>query len=155
MNIALKHGLLITLVVACWVLITRFLFSFSTDSPINVLAPIVFNLAALISIYLGIKRRVRERGGNVDFKDSLKTGVAISAVYGASASLFFLTLFLVAGRLAVAGESLPHSGASLQAALLACAGLFFMALFLGLIYSALISFVLALHQRNSTREVER
>lgn len=155
MNIALKHGLLITSVVILWVLITRFLFSFSTDSRINVLAPIVFNLAALISIYLGIKRRIREWGGSIDFKDSLKTGVAISAVYGASASLFFLALFFIAGTFTVADESLPQAGAPWQTALLACAGLFFMALFLGLIYSALISFVLAFHQRNSTRAPER
>ncbi len=57
MKIALKYGLLITTVVVVWVLLTRFLFPLAPESPANVLAPILFNVAAIAAIYLGIKAR--------------------------------------------------------------------------------------------------
>jgi hypothetical protein len=142
MKIALKYGLPITAIVILWVLGTRYLFPIGANSRVNLIAPVIFNLAAIVAIYLGISARNRETGGKLKFKDGVNTGVGISAVYGASASLFFLILFLIVGPELMTSEPLTQTRPLWQTALLAYAGLFFGALFFGLIYSALISFIL-------------
>lgn len=149
MNIALKYGLLITSVLMVWVLLTRFVFPIDAGSSLNLLAPVIFNLAAILFLFLGIRQRTRESGGALSFKDGLKTGVGISAVYGAAASLFFLFLTFIVGPAFLSNEPLAPGRPIWQAALLAYSGLFFGALFLGVIYSALISFGLALQRRSS------
>ena len=57
MKIAIKYGLLTTLVVVVWVLVTHLMFQVTPDSKANTLGPILFNLASIIFIYLGIKAR--------------------------------------------------------------------------------------------------
>ena len=152
MHIALKYGLLTTSVLIVWVSLTRFIFPIDAGSSLNLLAPVLFNLAAILFIFLGIRQRTRESGGTLSFKDGLKTGVGISAVYGATASLFFLFLMLMVGPEFMSNESLAADRPFWQAALLAYSGLFFGALFLGLVYSAVISFGLALQRRSSLRQ---
>ncbi len=152
MNIALKYGLLITSVLMVWVLLTRFMFPIDAGSSLNLLAPVVFNLAAILFLFLGIRQRTRESGGALSFKDGLKTGVGISVVYGATASLFFLLLMLIVGPAFMSNEPLAPGRPFWQAALLAYSGLFFGALFLGVIYSAIISFGLALQRRSSPHQ---
>ena len=90
MRIAIKYGLLITLVIVVWVVVTHFVFPLPPTSTLNLLAPVLFNLAAIVALYLGIKSRKAE--GEMTFKDGLKTGLSISFVYAISASLFFLLL---------------------------------------------------------------
>jgi hypothetical protein len=140
MRIAIKYGLLITLVVVLWVLVTHFLFQLAPESKANNLAPVLFNLAAMVFIYLGIKASA----GNDDlnFKQGIKTGVAISLVYGISSCLFFFIMFLLVGPKLMANEPLVENYPMWQVALAASAGMFFGALVLGLIYSTVISFLL-------------
>lgn len=152
MNIALKYGLLTTAVLMVWVLLTRFVCPVDAGSSLNLLAPVIFNLAAILFLFLGIRQRTRESGGALSFKDGLKTGVGISAVYGAAASLFFLFLMFIVGPAFMSNEPLAPGRPFWQAALLAYSGLFFGALFLGVIYSALISFGLALQRRSSPHQ---
>jgi hypothetical protein len=63
MRIALKYGLLITLVVVVWVVVARFLFPIDPKSSLNVLAPVFFNVAEVLAILFGIRARQRERAG--------------------------------------------------------------------------------------------
>jgi len=145
MKIAIKYGLLITLVVVIWVLITHFLFPVSPESKINILGPILFNLAEIVAIYLGIK--AKQAGSALSFKEGLNTGLSISLVYAISACLFFLILFLIVGRSLMANEPMAQSYPLWQQALIAFAGLFFSALILGLVYSTVISFLLVRRTR--------
>lgn len=140
MKIAIKYGLSITLVVVLWVLITHFLFPLAPESKANLLAPILFNLAAIVAIYLGIKASAVE--GDLSFRQGIKTGMAISLVYGISSCLFFFIVFLLVGPRLMANEPMAQNYAMWQVALAAFAGMFFGALILGLVYSTVVSFFL-------------
>jgi Protein of unknown function (DUF4199) len=102
MKIAIKYGLLITLVVVFWVLVTHFLFPLPPDSKVNILAPILFNFAAIMALYLGI--RASAANGELSFKQGINTGMAISLVYGISSCLFFFIVFLFVGPKFMANE---------------------------------------------------
>jgi drug/metabolite transporter (DMT)-like permease len=142
MKIALKYGLLITLVVVLWVVIARFLLGITPESKADLLAPILFNLAAIVSIYAGIKASMNEREDPFRFKDGVKTGFAISLVYAFSSCMFFFIVFLVSGPALLANEPMAKSRPLWQVALLAYLGLFGGALAFGLVYATIISFFL-------------
>ncbi len=149
MRIALKYGLLITLVIVVWVVVTHFVFPLPPTSTLNLLAPVLFNLTAIIALYLGIKSRKAE--GEMTFKEGLKTGLSISLVYALSASLFFLLLLLIIGPSIMAGEPMAANYPMWKVALRAFSGMFFGSLILGLVYSTIISFFLAKRRSRSTR----
>ena len=141
MKIAIKYGLSITLVVVAWVLVTHFLFPLQPESKANILAPVLFNLAAIVAIYLGIKASKGADDG-LTFKEGLKTGMSISLVYAISSCLFFFILFLFVGSSLMANEPMAQTYPMWQVALAAYVGMFFGALILGLVYSTIISFLL-------------
>ena len=143
MKIALKYGLLITAVVVAWIVIVRHLMGVGADSKANVIAPILFNVAQIVAIFLGTIRRKNEAGGQLDFKDGLKTGVGISFVYAASACVFFVIEYLVAGPKLLLAEAGASERPLWQTAAMAYAGLFLGSLIFGVIYSTVISFFLA------------
>ena len=143
MKIALKYGLLITAVVVAWILIVRMGMGVSADAKANIIAPVLFNVAAILAIFFGIRARKNELGGELSFKAGLKTGVGISLVYALSSCLFFVIEYLVAGPKLLLSEAGPQAGPLWQVAAVAYAGLFLGSLIFGLIYSALISFFLA------------
>jgi hypothetical protein len=153
MKIALKYGLLITAVVVGWIVIIRLLMGVGADSKANVIAPILFNLAAIVAIYWGIKTRKSELRGELSFKEGLKTGMSISLVYAISACIFFMIEYLVAGPQLLLSEAGPQAAPMWQIAAIAYAGLFFGSLLFGLIYSTIISFFLARRQRRQSTEV--
>jgi hypothetical protein len=140
MKIAIKYGLSITLVVALWVLITHFVFPLAPESKANLVAPVLFNLASIVFLYLGINASDHQR--ELSFKEAIKTGVSISLVYGISSCLFFLILFLIVGPRLMANEQMFRDYPLWQAALGAFAAMFLGALVLGLIYSTVIAFLL-------------
>jgi hypothetical protein len=142
MRIALKYGLLITLVLVVWVVVTRFIFALDPKSGLNVLAPVVFNVAEILAILFGVRTRQREHG-ELNFKEGTKTGLSIAFVYSLSACLFFFILFLIIGPRLLGSEPMAQTHPMWQVALFAYAGLFFGSLILGLVYSAIISFALA------------
>jgi hypothetical protein len=143
MKIPLKYGLAITVVVVAWIAIVRHLMGVPSDSKANVVAPILFNVAQIVAIFLGMIRRKNEAGGELGFKDGLKTGVGISIVYAASACLFFVIEYLVAGPKLLLAEAGASDRPLWQTAAMAYAGLFFGSLIFGVIYSTVISFFLA------------
>ena len=142
MKIALKYGLLITLVVILWVVIVRFLMNTGPDSKLNLGAPLLFNIAAFLSIFLGIRERKRQIGDRFSFKEGMRTGFAISLVYALSSCLFFVVEYLIAGPKLLMSEAGLQSRPPWQVALMAYAGLFLGALVFGIIYSALSAFFL-------------
>ncbi len=145
MKIALKYGLVITLVLVAWVVLARFILAVPADSAVNMVGPILFNLTAIVAIYLGITARSRE--GELSFKDGVKVGISISLVYALSSCLFFFIVFLIVGPQMLASEPMAQQYPIWQVALFAYAGMFFGALVLGLVYSTVISFLLVKARR--------
>ncbi|HEX5964674.1 MAG TPA: hypothetical protein VFY51_02040 [Pyrinomonadaceae bacterium] len=146
LSIPIKYGLLITLGVAAWVVIAHLIIPNPRSLAHTLVGPIFFNLLQFTMIFLGLKAKEREYGDKQDFKKNLRTGVAISFVYGVTASLFFVGLVAIVGTRWIDNEpglvGRPTSLVLVQA----FAGLFIGALVLGLIYSTVISFFLAKRQ---------
>ena len=144
MKIPLKYGLMTAVAAMAWVLIAHNVFT-NPASLVNQLGtPIIFAVLQFALIYLGIKAVEREKGDRLPFKEGLKTGVGISAVYALALSLFFVVVLLVVGTKFMAMEADEGSGTVTRAQIAqAFAGLFFLALIFGLIYSTVISFFLA------------
>ena len=143
MKIPLKYGLLITLGVMAWVLITRSVVT-NPQSLVHTLGgPVFFNILQFAMIYLGLKALEHEKGDRPEFKDGLKTGVAISFVYGLTASLFFVALLAIVGTKWLASEPGAANAPLSRIVLSAFLGLFLGALLFGLIYSTVLSFFLA------------
>ncbi|HEY5883435.1 MAG TPA: DUF4199 domain-containing protein [Pyrinomonadaceae bacterium] len=152
-KIAIKYGLLITAVLVGWIVIVRFGLGVGPDSRVNIVAPILFNVTAIIAILLGMSARKRELNGRLSFKDGVKTGMAISLVYAVSACLFFMIEYLVAGPELLMSEGNPQNRPLWQVAVLAYAALFFGSLFFGLIYSTVIASLLAKKRSEEPSEI--
>jgi hypothetical protein len=153
MRIALKYGLLITAVVIAWVLIVRLGMGIGPESKTNILAPILFNVTAIVAIFLGMRARKRELNGRLGFKDGIKTGMGIALVYAVSACLFFMVEYLVAGPELLLSEGNPQNRPLWQVMVLAYAGLFFGSLFFGLIYSTVIAAFIAKSRGRESTEI--
>ena len=144
MKIPIKYGLLITLGVIAWVLITRSVVT-NPQSLVHTLGgPIFFNVMQFAMIYLGLKALEHKKRDRPTFKEALKTGVAISFVYGLTASLFFVGVLAVVGTKWLATEPDVAAEAPMSRIVLgAFLGLFLGALLFGLIYSTVLSFFVA------------
>jgi hypothetical protein len=153
MKIALKYGLLITLVVVLWIVIVRLWLGVGASPKAQIVSGVLFNATAILAIFLGMKERKEALGGALSFKEGIKTGMAISLVYAISACLFFMIEYLVAGPKLLLSEAGPQTGPLWQVAVMAYAGLFFGSLLFGLIYSTLISFFLARRLRVDSTEI--
>ena len=143
MRIALKYGLLITLGVIVWVVIAHLLVPDPSSQVHNLGAGIFFNLLEIAGIYFAIKTNKDESGGDLSFKEGIKTGVSTALVYAISSSLFFLVAIYAVGPKLMASEPGAENLPLWKVALGAFIGLFLFSLLFGLIYSTLISFFLA------------
>ncbi|HEV7396509.1 MAG TPA: DUF4199 family protein [Pyrinomonadaceae bacterium] len=143
MKIALKYGLLITACFIVWVVVAHRLFPDPHSMAHSVGASVFVNLVQIAAIVLGMRARKNKNGGYLLFKDGLKTGVSISAVYAVSASLFFVVALMFFGSALMAVEPGADIKPLWQVALWAFLGLGLGAVLFGLIYSAVASFVLA------------
>ncbi len=143
MKIPIKYGLLITLGMIVWELITRSVVT-NPHSIVHTLGgPVFFNVLQFAMIYLGLKALEHKKGDRPFFKEGLKTGVAISAVYGLTASIFFTAVLAVVGTKWLASEPGATNAPLSRIVLGAFLGLFVRALLFGLIYSSVLSFFLA------------
>jgi len=139
MRIALKYGLLISVCIIAWVVIAHLLFP-NPLSPVHSLgAAVFFNVCELTGIYLGIKAREREKPDGLTFKEGVNTGLSIAFVYALAACLFFLIVMGFLGSKMMAAEPGTERVVMAKAFL----GLFLSAIVLGVIYSTVISFILA------------
>ena len=142
MRIPLKFGLLISLGVIAWVVVTHLLVT-DPRSPVHTVgAGVFFNLLHIAGIYLAINTVRDEAAGDLKFKTGLKTGVATAFVYAVSSSLFFLVAIVVVGPRMMASEPGMESLPVWKVAVGAFAGFFLLSLVFGLIYSTVISFFL-------------
>jgi len=143
MKIPIKYGLLITLGVIAWVLVTRSLIT----NPVSIVhrlgGPVFFNVLQFAMIYLGLKALEHEKGDRPYFKEALKTGVAISFVYGLTSSIFFIAVLAIVGTKWLASEPGATNAPMSRIILGAFLGLFLSAMLFGLIYSTVLSFFLA------------
>lgn len=143
MKIPLKYGLLITLGMIVWVLITHSIIT-NPQSIVHTFAgPVFFNFLHFVMIYLGLKALEHQRGDRPTFKEGLKTGVAISFVYGLTASIFFVIALLFVGPKWLASEPGAGNAPLSRIILVAFLGLVLGVLILGLVYSTVLSFFLA------------
>ena len=143
MKIPLKYGILITLGVMAWVLIAHSLIPNPNSLVHSLGGAVFFNALQFAMIYLGLKALEHAKGDRPYFKEGLKTGMAISFVYGLSASLFFAALIAVMGTEWIATEPAELNAPVSRVILVRFVGLLVFALFLGLIYSTVLSFFLA------------
>ena len=150
MKIPIKYGLLITLGVMAWVLITHSVVP-NPQSIIHTLGgPIFFNVLQFAMIYLGLKALEHEKRDAPTFKEGMKTGVAISFVYGLTASIFFVAVLAIVGTKWLASEPGTANAPMSRIVLVAFLSLFLGALLFGLIYSTVLSFFVA--KRRSEQE---
>ena len=133
MKIALKYGLLITAVVVLWIVVVRLWLERGAGPRGQIVSAVLFNGAAILAIFLGMKERKAGLGGTLSFKEGLKTGMGISLVYAISACLFFMIEYLVVGPRLLLSEAGPQTSALWQVAVMAYAGLFLGALLFGFI----------------------
>jgi hypothetical protein len=143
MKLALKYGLIVTVGIMAWTIVAHRLVPNPTSNVHSLGAFTFFNLLHFAAIYLGIKALEREKGQRPTFKEGLKQGVLISFVYAVTASLFFVAVLLVVGTKWMAGEATRPDIPMWRVGLQAFAGLTLLTMFFGLVYSTLISFVLA------------
>ena len=143
LSIPIKYGLLITLGVAAWVVIAHLLIPNPQSLAHTRVGPTFFNVLQFTMIFLGLKAKEREYGDKQDFKKNLKTGVAISFVYGLTASLFFVVLVALIGTRWIDNEPGMAGRPTSLVLAQAFAGLFVGALAVGLVYSAVIGFFFA------------
>ena len=142
MKLALRYGLTITAGVVLWTIIAHTLVPNPQSIVHSFGAFAFFNILQFSCIFLGIKALEREQSSRPTFKEGLKQGVLISFVYAITAALYFVVVLLLIGTKWMAAEARPDVPMWLVA-LQAFAGLTVMAMLLGLVYSTLISFVLA------------
>ena len=153
MKLAIKYGLIITVVVVLWIVVVRLILKVEPDSNVHTIGPLLFNIVAIIAIFLAMRAKKREQNGQLGFKQGLKVGMAVSLVYAVSSCLFFLIQFLVAGPQLLMNEAGPVAGPIWRIAAIAYGGLFFGSLFFGLIYSTIIAFFLARMQGRESSEL--
>ncbi len=143
MKIPLNYGLLTTLAIIAWVIVSHLVVP-NPQSKIHSLGAVTFfNLAHFAYLDRGIKALEREKGDKPIFKEGLKTGISISLVYAISAALFFVGVLVFVGPDWIASEPTAAVLPTWLVALQAFAGLGLGAMVFGVIYSTLISFVLA------------
>jgi hypothetical protein len=149
MKLALRYGLTITAGIVVWTILAHALVPDPRSIVHSLGAITFFNVLQFACIYLGIKALEREQGEKPTFKQGVKQGVSISFVYAVTAALFFAVVLLVIGPKWMAGEARPEVPMWLVA-MQAFAGLVVLSMLFGLVYSTLISFVLA--KRLSTND---
>jgi hypothetical protein len=96
MKIALKYGIAVTLVIAAWVALKHFVLHL--EGPAAQIADVViFNLAAITGLTLGIRGKRKMNGGMLTFGDGWITGIKIAVTYAILTSAYFAFLLATVG----------------------------------------------------------
>jgi hypothetical protein len=142
MKLALRYGLTITAGVILWTIIAHTLVPNPQSIVHSTGSFAFFNILQFSCIFLGIKALERERNQKPTFKEGVKQGVSISFIYAVTAALYFVIVLLVIGPKWMAGEARPDVPIW-KVGLQAFAALTILSMLFGLVYSTLISFVVA------------
>jgi hypothetical protein len=149
MKLALKFGLLITAGLMVWVIVAHLLVPDPQSAVHSLGAFTFFNVLHFTVLFLGLKAFERERGGKQYFKEMLKTGISISFVHAVTAALFFVLVRVLIGPKWMGTEPGAQELAPWLMILGSFAGLVVFTMVFGLVYSTLISFVLAKRRSES------
>jgi len=142
MKLAIRYGMPITVGVMLWTIIAHSLVPNPQSIVHSFGAFTFFNILQFTCIFLGLKALEREQRSKPTFKTCLKQGVSISFVYAVTSALFFVGVLLIIGTKwmgAEVGIGVPKWVYILQA----FAGLVVLSMLFGLVYSTVISFVVA------------
>jgi len=142
MKLAIRYGMPITVGVMLWTIIAHSLVPNPQSIVHSFGAFTFFNILQFTCIFLGLKALEREQRTKPTFKTCLKQGVSISFVYAVTSALFFVGVLLIIGTKwmgAEVGIGVPKWVYILQA----FAGLVVLSMLFGLVYSTVISFVVA------------
>src|ERR1700687_1178964 len=134
MKIALKYGIAVTLVIAAWVALKHFVLHL--EGPRAQIADVViFNLAAITGLMLGIREKRTTNGGSLTFGDGWITGIKIAVIYAILTSAYFAIL------LATVGPKLMQQAGE-TSVLKAFLGVSIFFALLGTIFSAIIALIM-------------
>lgn len=134
MKIILKYGIAVALVIAAWVALKNFVLHF-TGPAAQGADFVIFNGAALVALFMGIREKRALNGGSLSFVDGLKTGISIAVTYSLLVALYFAVLLLLVGP-----RLMQQAGHTSYVS--AFAGLFIGLVLFGAIFSAVISLIL-------------
>src|SRR5882672_6119845 len=96
MKIALKYGIAVTLVIAAWVALKHFVLHLESP-PAQIADVVIFNLAAITGLTLGIREKRKINGGTLTFGDGWITGIKIAVTYAILTSAYFAILLARVG----------------------------------------------------------
>lgn len=96
MKLALKYGILVTLVIAAWVALKHFVLHLESQSA-QFADLAIFNLAAIAGLALGMREKRKRNGGTLTFGDGLITGIKIAVTYAILTSVYFALLLATVG----------------------------------------------------------
>jgi len=134
MKIALKYGIAVTVVIAAWVALKHLVLHL--EGPAAQIADVViFNLAAITGLTLGIREKRTLNGGTLTFGDGLINGIKIAVTYAFLTSAYFAILLATVGPKLMQQEG----ETSIVKAFLGVS--IFFALF-GTVFSAIIALIL-------------
>jgi len=96
MKIALKYGIAVTLVIAGWVALKHFVLHLESQ-PAQIADIVIFNLAAITGLTLGIREKRKTNSGMLTFSEGLITGIKIAVTYAILTSAYFAILLATIG----------------------------------------------------------
>jgi hypothetical protein len=96
MKLALKYGFVVTVVIAAWVALKHFVLHLESQ-PAQLADLMIFNLAAITGLVLGIREKRMINGGTLTFGDGLVTGIKIAVTYAILTSAYFALLLATVG----------------------------------------------------------
>lgn len=96
MKLALKYGIAVTLVIAAWVALKHLALHLEPRTA-QMADIVVFNLAAIVGLALGIRERRALGDGLLTFGRGFKTGISIAIAYALLTSLYFVLLLALVG----------------------------------------------------------
>ncbi len=96
MKLALKYGILVTLVIAAWVALKHFVLHLESQ-PAQFADVAIFNLTAITGLAPGIREKRRTNGGTLTFGGGLITGIKTAVTYAILTSVYFALLLATVG----------------------------------------------------------
>jgi hypothetical protein len=96
MRLALKYGILVTVVIAAWVALKHFVLHLESQSA-QFADIAIFNLAAITGLALGIRQKCTMNGGRLRFGEGWITGIKIAVTYAILTSAYFTILLTTVG----------------------------------------------------------
>jgi hypothetical protein len=96
MRIAIKYGIAVTLLIAGWVALKHFVLHLEGPTA-QITDVVIFNLAAITGLTLGIREKRKLNDGLLTFGDGLVTGIKIAITYAILISAYFAILLALVG----------------------------------------------------------